>query len=246
MSLSSQDCALIQASKDGNQEEALKAIEMRANVNCKDSNGYSPLHCACLHGHIFVALTLLKHGADIHALDEDKSTPLHIACLNSHKEDGNVLVSLLLKRGAKDDILSQNKLGITPLHNASGVGLDVIVETLLKNGAKASINAQNNWGDTALHQAYDFRRDKVVSVLLKYGANPNITNKKGNTPSERSLDWNERDYVDVTQEFLLQWQQEHEHDDQPNEGLINPTTTASLVILIVAISFGVLASILHK
>ena len=49
-------------------------------VNCRDSDGYTPLHRACYNGHMNVVRVLLQRGADVDARTEDGWQPLHCAC----------------------------------------------------------------------------------------------------------------------------------------------------------------------
>ena len=49
-------------------------------INCRDSDGYSPLHRACYNGHFNVVKVLLQRGADVEARTEDGWQPLHCAC----------------------------------------------------------------------------------------------------------------------------------------------------------------------
>ena len=49
-------------------------------VNCRDSDGYTPLHRACYNGHMNVVRILLQRGADVDARTEDGWQPLHCAC----------------------------------------------------------------------------------------------------------------------------------------------------------------------
>ncbi|EDQ91950.1 uncharacterized protein MONBRDRAFT_23256 [Monosiga brevicollis MX1] len=61
--------------------------------------GQTPLHLACLYGHVKVEEMLLKHGADATAKDVVSTigqTPLHLACLYGHVK----VEEMLLKHGA--------------------------------------------------------------------------------------------------------------------------------------------------
>lgn len=49
-------------------------------VNCRDSDGYTPLHRACYNGRTNVVRVLLQRGADVAARTEDGWQPLHCAC----------------------------------------------------------------------------------------------------------------------------------------------------------------------
>ncbi len=39
-------------------------------VNCKDIEGYTPLHFSALHGHLGVAKVLIRKGANANARDK--------------------------------------------------------------------------------------------------------------------------------------------------------------------------------
>ena len=49
-------------------------------VNCRDSDGYTPLHRASYNGRTNVVRVLLQRGADVDARTEDGWQPLHCAC----------------------------------------------------------------------------------------------------------------------------------------------------------------------
>lgn len=48
-------------------------------VNVKKDDGYSPLHLACLNGHLDVVVVLIETGnADIELMNDRQQTPLHL------------------------------------------------------------------------------------------------------------------------------------------------------------------------
>lgn len=49
-------------------------------INCRDEDGYSPLHRASYNGHTNVVRILLQRGADVQARTGDGWQPLHCAC----------------------------------------------------------------------------------------------------------------------------------------------------------------------
>lgn len=54
------------------------------NLDARTSINRTPLHLACLHGHLAVVKLLVRALADINALDDDLNTPLHYAAMNGH------------------------------------------------------------------------------------------------------------------------------------------------------------------
>ena len=149
-------------------------LEMGANPNAKDDNGWTPLHWAAQEGHVDVVRVLLERGANPNAKDEYGDTPLHNAAQKGHVE----IVKLLLERGANPN--AKNNYGWTPLHRAAQEGYFNIVELLLERGANP--NAKNNDGRTPLHIAAQKGHVEIVKLLLKRDADPNAKDEYGDTP----------------------------------------------------------------
>ena len=70
-------------------------IEGKAEVNCEDSAGSTPLHYAVRKGNKTCASFLIKSGANVNAHNDQMITPLHVAVRFP------ACVTLLLKQGAK-------------------------------------------------------------------------------------------------------------------------------------------------
>ncbi|EDQ84645.1 uncharacterized protein MONBRDRAFT_39188 [Monosiga brevicollis MX1] len=104
---------------------------IRSAVTFEDADGRTPLHYACLCGHIMVVETLLKHGVDARVKNKDRLTPLHMASRFGRIE----VVNLLLERGV--DARAKDKDDCTALHHACDLGHVQLVEMLLKHGADA-------------------------------------------------------------------------------------------------------------
>jgi ankyrin repeat protein len=193
------------ASWKGHESVISLLLEKGADVNVKDNDGKTPLHCACgyngcespillvgetpLHkaswkGHESVISLLLENGADVNINDKDGKTPLHYACGYNGCES---IVSLLLEKGA--DIEAKDKSGWTPLHEASMKGHESIVSLLLREGAE--FNAKINDGATLLyagkvHWASECGKESLVSLLLEKGADIEAKGKSGWTPLHRA------------------------------------------------------------
>jgi ankyrin repeat protein len=53
-------------------------------VNLCDTDGYTPLHVACINGNIDIVNILLKCNSSVNLCDTDGFTPLHVACIHGH------------------------------------------------------------------------------------------------------------------------------------------------------------------
>ncbi|CAO1337263.1 unnamed protein product [Diamesa serratosioi] len=115
-------------------------IKNQTLVNCKDRDGYTPLHKACYNDNYELAQLLLKYKADPDARTEYQWTSLHSAC----KWNNSKLVALLLQHGANINALSEGEQ--TPLHIATTVSncrdtlvtlfMDPNIDPTLKNNSQ--------------------------------------------------------------------------------------------------------------
>ena len=84
-------------------------------VTSKDNCEMTPLHLACLHGHISI-VNIHKDHSDWKSIcewrDAEGNTPLHLACSGGNA----VIVELLIDSGA--DTVATNNLNEMPLHIA--------------------------------------------------------------------------------------------------------------------------------
>eukprot|EP00300_Choanocystis_sp_HF-7_P014676 c18769_g1_i4.p2 GENE.c18769_g1_i4~~c18769_g1_i4.p2 ORF type:complete len:124 (+),score=26.24 c18769_g1_i4:54-425(+) len=65
--------AVLQASPNlvNNHIEVVRLlIQLKANVNCADNNGWTPLYIAARCGHFAVVQELLDHGGNVNVFDE--------------------------------------------------------------------------------------------------------------------------------------------------------------------------------
>jgi ankyrin repeat protein len=75
-------------------------------LECRISDGYSPLLLAAYNGHVDVVELLLSHGADLYeGRGEDGATVLEIALENRHLS----VVKLLLTKGADTNNLTHSR-----------------------------------------------------------------------------------------------------------------------------------------
>lgn len=90
---------LIEASRDGCEEETEKLINLGADIDSTDNNGCTSLILASKHGHKGVAGRLVAVGADVNAKTNDGRTALHLAIEHEHED----MTGLLLFAGAEVD-----------------------------------------------------------------------------------------------------------------------------------------------
>jgi ankyrin repeat protein len=53
-------------------------------VNLCDTDGYTPLHLACIKGNIDIVNILLKCNSSVNLCGTDGYTPLHLACIKDN------------------------------------------------------------------------------------------------------------------------------------------------------------------
>jgi ankyrin repeat protein len=154
----------------------------------------TPLHIACLLGHIEIVSYLLQQPhIEIDAINKDGSTSLHSACIGSYiSKEGQSgvfntnVVTLLLEKGI--NIRLQNKNGGTALHTASYFGQIDIAKLIL--GKDIGILEVTNIidGMTPLFAALMGARNEpqdneaMVKFLLDQGANIDAQTIRKTTP----------------------------------------------------------------
>ncbi len=108
-----------------------KLLAKGADVNAKDSNGYTPLFHSIKTGNDKVSKLLIEKGAKICIKSRYGFTVLHHSCIFGDIE----ITKLLIDKGADVNVISMNNL--TPLHFACDKAKDEKTITLLINkGAK--------------------------------------------------------------------------------------------------------------
>lgn len=155
---------MLNAAKDSEPEEMLKAIENGVSPNFMLPSGETPL---TLFVHMKAAKyfrRLIELGANSSVHNTDGWTPLMLAVL----ADDESMVTELMRLGADpgvacwvDPVLGEDAC---PLHMACAKGSVRCVAALLGNGADA--NVRNRKGRTPLMFATRFRQVQVVKALL--------------------------------------------------------------------------------
>lgn len=137
-------------------------IAKGADVNARNSYGWTALSHAARAGNTELVKLLLAHGADANARDQSGWTPLMRAAMKGHAE----AVRVLLEHGAAVNDKEKEE-GWTALHWAAARGHDQVVAILLSHGADYTLRTQD--GLTPLMLAMQESKDKVVQVLQRAG-----------------------------------------------------------------------------
>ncbi|KAM9444851.1 ankyrin repeat and SAM domain-containing protein 1A isoform 3-T3 [Clarias gariepinus] len=143
---------------------SLLSIWRVPNVNCVDSNGYTPLHHAALNGHSEVVELLLKNDAVTNVADYKGCYPLHLAAWKGDQR----IVRLLIHKGTSYPKLNEQTLDHREFKRCGPFD--------------PYINAKNNDNETALHCAAQYGHSEVVRVLLEELTDPTMRNNRFETP----------------------------------------------------------------
>ena len=135
---------LLDAARRGDLARVEQALQNGANVDVTDNNGKTPLHWACLCGHLDVVQYLLtSHDANLEATDNRWLDDLFTGgpVCNGHLD---VAQYLLTSHDA--NLEATDNTGKTPLHLACWNGhLDVVQYLLTSHGA--NLEATDNEGN---------------------------------------------------------------------------------------------------
>jgi ankyrin repeat protein len=146
-------------------------IKGGARVNAADA-GYTPLHTACLWGHVEVAQALMRSGADLKLFTEDNYTPLMRSCVF-----GKYGVIEILCKAEPLAITGSGDNDNQPILKCASKGFLESVRTLLKAGA--DVESHGPYRKTPLYCAVEGGHYNVCKLLLEKGANADQIPKYG-------------------------------------------------------------------
>jgi ankyrin repeat protein len=156
---------IFSAVKDGDTASVKRLIDAGADVNARNLDGNTPLHLACLWGHMDIVRLLIETGAELNTRDDSDCTPLHLTCFRGLTE----IARFLIEHGA--DVNASNDYGRTLLHRACSNGRPGIVRLLLEHGA--DVDARNKRGETPLNLTLQLPRDnpareEIIDLFRQY------------------------------------------------------------------------------
>ena len=163
-------------------------ISMKANVDKRDSAGYTPLMISAMmsnddHG-VRCIKVLLRAGADVKMVDFMGRSALGLACLHGRTKAVEILL--------QEDRLEKNfadKNGDTPLNLAASQGyteiVKLVVASLVKDGIP--VDKRNNQGCTALLLATKLGHYDCARILLENGKAS--VSSRDNDCFMNSLEW---------------------------------------------------------
>jgi len=156
---------LFQACTDGDLS-ILKCLISKHGLNCiddevKDSSGYTPLHLACMHGHLHIIYYLIREqNCNPEATTSNGRTPLHLACKYGHLRIAKCLITEY-----KCNPHCTDNTGYTPLHAASeSDNLDSVKYLITENGCDPKVS--DSVGNTPLHYASKSGHLNIVQCLI--------------------------------------------------------------------------------
>lgn len=155
--------------------------ELSMDINQKNEIGQTPLHIACIHGHIESVWACIQLNADVTSMDNFGYTALHQVCGNHEK-----IVSALLSENISINTLG--KIGKTPLHIAVIRSDKHAVKALLVHDADPNIEDEYNY-ITPLHTSASNGHIEISDLLVQYGAYPHAKDVYGNTPHSIASAW---------------------------------------------------------
>jgi len=156
---------LLLASKEGNEVQVQRLLDLGVNPNFRDESGNTALMVASHWGYLQVLEVLLAAGAEVDMQNEYGHTALMHASEHGHPE----VVDRLLAAGA--EVNARDERRATALMMASDYGKIEVVERLL--AARAEVNAHDVEGYDALGlvtMSLPPSADELVDLLIDAGA----------------------------------------------------------------------------
>ncbi|KAF3927622.1 Ankyrin-2 [Arthrobotrys entomopaga] len=160
----------LQLAVQENRYDAAKLlIELGANVNARNLDGWSSLHeSTFVSDKVEMIQLLLDHGADINGTTANGVSPLNNAIIGGKK----TVLRELLDRGA--DVHLRNTKGHNAIYECALHGHPEMLRWVLDAGLASEINITDlTIGMSPLYAAVELGRPRIVKVLIEYGVDVN-------------------------------------------------------------------------
>lgn len=161
---------LLWAAWRGDIKKVRVLLELGADPNKKDLEGYSPLAKAAQAGHFECVRALVEGGATVNT-----KTVWDVHLISPTVSNGLRIAEYLLAHGSTATAPSHR--GWTPLHCACYCGATSIVSLLLKHGV--DIDIQNELGDSPVMVAAQIGHDDITCLLIDMGARLDFQSNDG-------------------------------------------------------------------
>ena len=164
---------IIKAVEDNNAMEVTRLIQAGANVNARDSIGYTALMWAAHYDAVDAAKALIEAGADMNAKDNNGYTALMVTVGKGSFDVAKVLIE------AGADLNARNNDGETALMLTTYRNNARSAKQFIEAGA--DVNARNNDGKTMSMCAAMYNAVDVLALLIEAGADINAMDNDGKT-----------------------------------------------------------------
>lgn len=170
-------------------DTVLRLLNAAADYDTKNSDGFTPLHLAILHGdndedgvkrRVKVVTILLMQGASVTEHDGRGRLPVHIAAIKGRLGAMNVLA----RAGAS--FTAADATGREPIHFAALHGRVGLINSLVTH--KIDVSVRDRAGLTPLHYAARGTRIDTVKRLLQLGASASNVTQAGRTALHLTAD----------------------------------------------------------
>lgn len=171
---------VIESNKQNKHEVLKNLLDMGADPNIKDSNGWTALHYACQLGDSNSVMTLCEYYKSIDILSNNNRTPLHFASFFNFPE----IVQFLLSKGANPNIKDNN--GCFPIHLASKQGNLSCINLLLAYGSEIYSTDTRSWN--ILHYASFYGHPESIKYICKYDSDKGILENSSNSRNKSPIE----------------------------------------------------------
>ena len=164
-----------QCGKDEIVQMLAKEYNSCCSIDSRNSQGQTPLHCACVGGHVGVVEALLSHDASIYVRDEDGDTPIKDAHLMQYSA---VLFAIFRTLGFYSKCVDSQLL-----HQVCGTGTVEFIDCLLSDFEVDPSTLNEGDGNSLLHTAVSCGRLDIAKYLLnKHKLDIECRNSIGQAP----------------------------------------------------------------